>query len=112
MATKTETQVRTDISKMTDGEIKEYLEQRKQLQAKLVREKGVAAKAELEKHCMEKYGISLAAIFTSSANGTGPKTYKNPEGGALYTYSGRGKVPGWLKGPDNKPNPAYLHQTN
>jgi hypothetical protein len=108
MATKTETQVKTDISKMTDTEIKEYLELRKHAQAKLVREKGVQAKAELEKYCQEKYGISLAAIFTSSANGgAGPKTYKNPTTGQSYTYSGRGKVPGWLKGSDNKPNPAY-----
>jgi hypothetical protein len=40
------------------------------------------------------------------------KTYKHPESGTLYTYSGKGKVPAWLKGPDNKPNPAYLVQTN
>ena len=76
-------------------------------QAKIVREKGVQAKTELEAYCLKKYGISLAAIFTSSANGAGPKSYKNPTTGELYTYSGRGKVPGWLKGADNKPNPAY-----
>jgi DNA-binding protein H-NS len=99
---------KTDISKMTDTEIKAYLDQRKVEQAKIVREKGVQAKAELEKHCMEKYGISLAAIFTSSANGgAGPKSYKNPATGELYTYSGRGKVPGWLKDANNKPNQAY-----
>src|SRR5712692_2886618 len=96
-----------DITQMTDQEIKEYQEQRKATQAALVREKGVKAKAELEKYCLQKYGISLAAIFTASANGTGPKSYKNPATGQTYTYSGRGKVPGWLKGPDNKPNPAY-----
>jgi len=102
-----------DISQMTDAEIAAYMQMRKAEQAKLVRENGVKAKAELEAYCLEKYKMSLAAIFTSSANGgAGPKSYKNPENGSIYTYSGRGKVPGWLKGPDNKPNPAYLHQTN
>lgn len=101
-----------DISQMTDTEIKAYLEQRKIAQAQLVREKGVQAKAELEQYCLKKYGISLAAIFTASTNGSGPKQYKNPQTGASYTYSGRGKVPGWLKGADNKPNPAYLVSTN
>jgi DNA-binding protein H-NS len=104
--------VKTDISQMTDAEIQEYLKQRKVQQANLVREKGVQAKAELETYCMKKYGMSLAAIFTASANGVGPKTYKNPESGSLYTYSGRGKVPGWLQGPDKKPNPAYEVRSN
>src|SRR5215467_553610 len=103
---------KTDISQMTDAEIAEYMKQRKVAQAALVREKGVKAKAELEKYCLQKYGISLAAIFTASANGVGPKTYKNPENGSLYTYSGRGKVPGWLQGADKKPNPAYEVRSN
>jgi hypothetical protein len=106
-----------DISQMTDQEIKAFLDQRKVDQAKIVREKGVAAKAELEAYCLKKYGISLAAIFTASSEGKGPKTYKNPTDSSLYTYSGRGKVPAWLKiggtGNDkNKPNPAYEHKSN
>ena len=70
------------------------------------------AKAELEAYCLKKYGISLAAIFTASADAKGPTNYRNPENGSIYTYSGRGKVPGWLQGPDKKPNPAYEVRSN
>jgi len=102
-----------DISQMTDAEIAAYMQMRKAEQAKLVRENGVKAKAELEQYCLKKYGMSLAAIFTASANSAGPKSYKHPETGQVYTYSGRGKVPVWLKEPGGKkPNPAYEVRSN
>jgi hypothetical protein len=40
------------------------------------------------------------------------KTYKNPADGKLYTCSGKGKVPGWLKGVDGKPRPDLEHKSN
>jgi DNA-binding protein H-NS len=101
-----------DISAMTDAEIAEYLKARKAEQAKLVAAKGVQAKKELEAYCLKTYGISLAAIFTSSENASAPKTYRNPGNGENYTYSGRGKVPTWLKDDQGKPNVAYLVKTN
>jgi hypothetical protein len=103
---------KTDISQMTDTEIAAYLQVRKAEQAKLVRENGVKAKAELEAYCLKKYNMSLAAIFTASANGKGPTTYKNPTTGEIWTYSGRGKVAAWAKGADGKPNPNYEVRSN
>src|SRR5215475_496040 len=106
---------KTDITQMTDAEIAEYMKARKIQTAKLVAEKGKKAKEELEGYCLKKYGLSLQQIYTSG--GEGPKTYKNPHNGETYIYSGRGKVPGWLKiggdGDDaNKPNPHYEVKSN
>jgi hypothetical protein len=103
---------KTDISQMTDQEIAAFLEQRKAEQAKLVRENGVKARAELEQYCLKKYNMSLAAIFTAGNKVLEHKTYKNPETGALYVYKGKGKVPGWLKGANKKPNAAYEVKAN
>ena len=89
---------KTDITQMTEEEIKEFLATRKAEQAKLVREQGVKARAELEVYCQKKYNMTLAQIFTATDKApTAPKQYKNPENGSVYTYSGRGKLPGWVK---------------
>ena len=101
-----------DITKMSDAEIVEFQRQRRLQQAKLVAEKGKQAKTELEAYCLTTYGLSLQQIFMSGGNAKGPTTYKHPENGSLYTYSGKGKVPAWLKGPNNKPNPAYEVKSN
>lgn len=100
--------VKTDITQMTAQEIKEYLEQREEEAAQKLRENAAKWKEELEAHCQKKYGVSLASIFTASSNPPkAPRKFKNPKDGSTYTYSGRGKVPEWLKGSDGKPNPQY-----
>jgi len=96
---------KTDITSMTEAEIKAYLQQRKVEQAKLVREKGVQARADVEAYCLKKHGMTLAAIFTASNKTAEPKTYKNPANGETYTYGGRGKMPAWVK-------PEYEIRTN
>jgi hypothetical protein len=96
---------KTDITQMTDEEALEFLKQRKRENAKLTWETAVKAKGELEAHCQKKYGLSLAAIFTTPDEFSEARQYKHPEDGSLYSYSGRGKVPAWLKGEDGKPNP-------
>lgn len=89
---------KTDITKMTEDEIKQYLQNRKEEQARLVREQGVKARAELEVYCQEKYNMTLAQIFTATNRAPKPsKQYRNPSDGTVYTYSGRGKLPGWVK---------------
>jgi DNA-binding protein H-NS len=97
--------VKTDITQMTAQEIEEYLQQRKDEAAKKLQENGMKWKEELEVYCQKKYGVSLAVIFTASDKAPKPsRQFKNPADGSVYTYSGRGKVPGWLKGSDGKPN--------
>lgn len=104
---------KTDITQMTAQEIKEYLQQREEEAAKKLRENVGKWKEELEAHCQKKYGVSLATIFTASSKPPAErKQYKHPEDGSLYSYSGRGKVPGWLKGQDGKPNPQYEVKSN
>ena len=88
---------KTDITSMTEAEIKEYLIQRKAEQAKLVREKGVAARAEVEAYCLKKHGMSLAQIFTATKKAPETKSYRHPETGQTYIYSGRAKLPAWCK---------------
>jgi H-NS histone family len=111
MAAKTETKV-LDITKMSETEIQDYLRQRKVDQARIIAEKGKEARKDVENYCQQKWQLTLAQVWMAGDNYRAPKTYKNPTTGELYTYSGRGKVPVWLKGADNKPNPQYLVQSN
>ena len=99
--------VKTDITKMTASEIEEYLKEKKAREITENREKALKAKRELEAYCQEKYGLTLQQVFTVSGKIPERKQYKDPHSGALYTYSGRGKVPAWLRGADGKPNPQY-----
>ncbi len=93
-----QTDTKTDITQMTEEEIKQFLQHRKEEQAKLIRENGVKAREELEVYCQKKYGMTLAQIFTASDKAPkAPKQYKNPDNGSVYTYSGRGKLPAWVK---------------
>ena len=96
---------------MTDAQIAEYMQQRKVQQAKIAAEKGKEARADVENYLQQKYGLTLAQVWMAGGNVVS-KTYKNPADGKTYVYSGRGKVPGWLKGSDNKPNPAYEVRSN
>ena len=96
-----------DISQMSVEEIASYLQERKEQESREKREKALAAKAELEEYCQKKYGISLAQVYTASDKETTRRQFKNPADGSIYSYSGRGKVPGWLKGADGKPNLQY-----
>jgi hypothetical protein len=70
-------------------------------------QKAVKAKKELEAYCQDKYGLTLQEVFTVSDKLPERKQYKHPDTGTIYSYSGRGKVPKWLQGPDGKPNPDY-----
>ena|SRR5260370_22402800 len=97
---------KTDITQMTQSEIEDFLKQRKIQQAKVAQEKGKEARKDVEQYLQKKYGLTLAQVWMAGSNIVS-KTYLNPATKETYTYSGRGKVPGWLKGPDNKPNPAY-----
>lgn len=89
--------VKTDITQMSAQEIKDYLRQREEDAAKQLRENVTKWKEELEAHCQKKYGVSLATIFTATSKPRETKQFKNPADGKLYTYSGRGKLPGWVK---------------
>jgi DNA-binding protein H-NS len=95
--------VRTDITKMTEEEIAVHLQERKQQGIQKI----LKAKKELEAYCQEKYGLTLQEIFTVSDKVPERRQFKDPHSGDIYTYSGRGKVPAWLRGPDGKPNPQY-----
>jgi hypothetical protein len=101
-----------DINSMTVEEIAAYLKARKETEAKDNWEKAVKAKAELEVYCKDKYGLSLAEIFTTPDKMPERKQYKNPEDGSIYAYSGRGKIPAWLKGSDGKPNAQFEVKSN
>src|SRR5258706_9047586 len=98
---------KTDITQMSAAEIEEFLKQRKQEQAKLAALKGAEARKDVEAYCLKTHGLTLAQIWMAGWFSE-PKTYKNPASGETYTYSGRGKVPAWLKGPNDKPNALYL----
>jgi DNA-binding protein H-NS len=99
--------VKTDITKMTVAEIAAYLQEKKQRDVLEKQQRALKAKKELEAYCQEKYGLTLQEVFTVSDKAPQRKQYKDPNCGDIYTYSGRGKVPAWLKGPDGKPNEAY-----
>lgn len=101
-----------DINTMTDAEIDAFRQQRKAQQAKLVAEKGKEARKDVEKYLQQKWGLTLAQVWMAGSNSLGPRTYRNPANGETYIYSGRGKVPAWLKDANGKPNPAYLVQSN
>jgi DNA-binding protein H-NS len=89
---------KSDITQMSEQEIKDYLQRRKEEQEKLVRENGVKAKAELEAYCLKKYNMTLQQIFTASDKAPKPKRqFKNPQDNSTYTYSGKGKLPAWVK---------------
>ena len=102
---------KTDITQMTESEIQEFLKVRKMQQAKVAAEKGKEARKDVEAYLQKKWGLTLAQVWMAGSNMTS-RTFKNPTTGDLYVYSGRGKVPGWLKGPDDKPNTAYEVKTN
>jgi hypothetical protein len=55
--------------------------------------------------------MSLAMVWMSGRAPTGMQ-YRNPENGTIYTYTGFGRCPAWLTGPDGKPNPEYEVATN
>jgi hypothetical protein len=102
---------KVDITQMTESEIQEYLQQRKAQQAKIAQERGKEARKDVEAYLQKKYGLTLAQVWMAGSSFVS-KTYKHPTTGELWTYSGRGKVPAWLKGHDNKPNPAYVVNSN
>ena len=102
---------KTDITQMTDAEILEYQKQRKIQQAKIAQERGKEARKDVEAYLQKKHGLTLAQVWMSGSNIVS-KTYLNPANGQTYVYSGRGKVPKWLKGSDDKPNPAYEVKIN
>ena len=106
------TPAKKDISEMSVEEIAAYLKDRKENEAKETWEKAVKAKVELEAYCQKKYGLTLAQIFTTPDKMPEKKQYKNPQTGELYVYSGKGKVPAWLKGADGKPNQDYVVKSN
>ena len=95
---------KTSITRMTVEEIAAYLEQKKQSDVREKHQKALKAKQELGAYCQRKYGLTLQQVFTASDKAPQWKQYKNPQNGSLYNYSGRGKLPTWLKGPDGKPN--------
>jgi len=101
------TVAKQDINEMSIEEIASRLQERIEQEAKEKRAKALAAKAELEEYCQKKYRMSLAYIYTISDKEPTRRQFKNPADGSIYSYSGRGKVPGWLKGPDGKPNVQY-----
>jgi hypothetical protein len=88
---------KTDITSMTEAEIKEYLTQRKVQSLALQREKGVEARKDVEAYCLKKHGMSLAMIFTATRKAPQLQSYRNPKDGTTYIYSGRGKLPAWCK---------------
>ncbi|WP_247498330.1 hypothetical protein [Bradyrhizobium sp. 149] len=103
-----ERQLPKDINSMTLEEISAYLQDRKEQETRERHQKAIKAKAELEAYCQEKYGLSLAQVYTASDKPPSErKQYKHPETGEIWAYSGRGKVAAWAKGPDGKPNPDY-----
>lgn len=89
--------VKTDITQMTAQEIRDYLRQKEEEAAKQLQLNAAKWKEELDAYCWKKYSVSLATIFTASAKPRDVKQYKNPQDGKLYTYSGRGKLPNWVK---------------
>ena len=106
------TQVK-DITKMSAAEIEVYLAERKAEERKQALEKGEQARRELADYCQSKYGLSLKALGLSYKQPSKlAGTYKHPESGELFTYSGFGKVPAWLKGADKKPRQDYRHLAN
>jgi Bacterial RNA polymerase, alpha chain C terminal domain len=66
----TKPRAQTNITKMSEQEITDYLREKKAAQAALIRENGARIKAELERYCLEKYGISLGHIFISARSGS------------------------------------------
>lgn len=104
--------IKKDISDMTVEEIAAYLKDRRENEAKEAWERAVKAKAELDAHCQKKYGLTLAQVFTTPDKMPERKQYKNPADGSLYSYSGKGKIPAWLKGADGKPNLDYAVKSN
>jgi len=104
--------VKKDIGEMSVDEIQAYLKERKETEAKERHRKALTAKAEVEAYVQKKYGLTLREIFTVSETLPARRQYKNPQDGSVYSYSGRGKVPGWLKGPDGKPNAQYEVKSN
>jgi hypothetical protein len=99
--------VRTDITKMTAAEIAAFLQEKKQRDGQEKHARALKAKKELEAYCQAKYGLTLQQVFTVSDKVPEHRQFKDPHSGDLYTYSGRGKVPAWLRGPDEKPDPQY-----
>jgi DNA-binding protein H-NS len=80
---------------------------RREAEARKVQEDGLRIKEELEGYCIKTYGLALRSIYMASKKAPEKKTYKNPEDGKLYVYSGKGKVPKWLwiNDANHKPNP-------
>jgi hypothetical protein len=99
------------LAKLSVQDLEQLLQNKKQEQARIAAEKGVEARKDVENYLKQKWGLTLAQIWMACSNMVS-KTYRNPENGQTYIYSGRGKVPGWLKGSDNKPNPAFEVKSN
>jgi hypothetical protein len=102
-----------DLNTLSVADLEAALEAKKAEQAKYAAENAVKARAAVEEFLKQNWnGLTLVQVWMANGKVANKKTYKNPADGKSYTYSGRGKVPTWLKGPDNKPNPAYEVKTN
>jgi DNA-binding protein H-NS len=100
------------LAKLSVQDIEQLLRNKKQEQARVAAERGKEARKDVEDYIAKKWGLTLAQVWMAGDNYQGPKTYLNPANKETYTYSGRGKVPAWLKDEHGKPNQAYLVKSN
>jgi hypothetical protein len=102
-----------DTSTLSVSDIEALLKAKKDEQAKYAAENAAKARAAVEEFLQKNWnGLTLAQVWMANGKVIERKTYKNPADGKEYTYSGKGKVPAWLKGTDGKPNPAYEVRSN
>jgi DNA-binding protein H-NS len=101
-----------DVSTLSVADIEALLRAKKEEQAKIAAEKGLEARKDVERYLQEKWGLTLTQVWMANGKPSVKKTYKNPADGKTYTYSGKGKVPAWLKDSNGKPNPAFEVKSN
>jgi hypothetical protein len=101
-----------DTATLSVSDIEALLRAKKEEQSRIAAEKGVEARKDVEQYLQSKWGLTLTQVWMANGKPIERRTYKNPADGKSYTYSGKGKVPAWLKGTDGKPNPALEVKNN
>jgi hypothetical protein len=86
--------------------LEKLLKSRKIEERRILQERGVEIRKELDLYCQRTYGLTLQKVFISSDKPLNNSVFIHPETGEEYTYPGTGKLPNWVKNLD--PTTAHI----
>jgi DNA-binding protein H-NS len=101
----TDEQIEQVLKRMSLQELRDKIEEMEIKQRAYAREHRDDILADIDKYCLDKYGVSMWSVITQSKKAPKEKDYPYPPGhpqyGQIYHYSGRGQLPKWLREQNN-----------